>query len=57
NLVADHLSSLENPNIGILTDKEIADEFPDEHFMALKATSDNDEPWYADYVNYIVGKV
>ncbi|GJS36444.1 reverse transcriptase domain-containing protein [Tanacetum coccineum] len=56
NLAADHLSRLENPNMGILTETEIADEFPDEHLMVLKTTSDNDEPWYADYVNYIVGK-
>ncbi|GJY45847.1 reverse transcriptase domain-containing protein [Tanacetum coccineum] len=48
---------LENPNMGILTEIEIADEFPDENLMVLKTTPDNDEPWYADYVNYIVGKV
>nr|GEV20834.1 reverse transcriptase domain-containing protein [Tanacetum cinerariifolium] len=36
---------------------EIADEFPDEHLMVLKTTPNNDEPWYADYVNYIVEKV
>ncbi|GJU92216.1 putative nucleotidyltransferase, ribonuclease H [Tanacetum coccineum] len=57
NLAADHLSRLENPNMGILTEIEIADEFPDERLMVLKTTPDNDEPWYADYVNYIVGKV
>nr|GEV75078.1 hypothetical protein [Tanacetum cinerariifolium] len=55
NLAVDHLSRLENPNMGILT--KIVDEFPDEHLMVLKTTSDNDEPWYADYVNYIVEKV
>ncbi|GJU50099.1 reverse transcriptase domain-containing protein [Tanacetum coccineum] len=57
NMAVDHLSRLENPNMGILTEIEIADEFPDEHLMVLKTTPDNDEPWYADYVNYIVGKV
>nr|GEU69242.1 reverse transcriptase domain-containing protein [Tanacetum cinerariifolium] len=57
NLATGHVSRLENPNIGILTEKEIAEEFPDEHLMVLKATPDDDEPWYADYVNYIVGKV
>ncbi|GJS59798.1 reverse transcriptase domain-containing protein [Tanacetum coccineum] len=31
NLAADHLSRLENPKMEILTDKEIADDFPDEH--------------------------
>ncbi|GJT97940.1 reverse transcriptase domain-containing protein [Tanacetum coccineum] len=45
NLAADHLSRLKNPNIGMLTETEIADEFPDEHLMVLKANSDNDEPW------------
>ncbi|GKD74870.1 reverse transcriptase domain-containing protein [Tanacetum coccineum] len=57
NLAADHLSKLENPNMGILTEKEITDEFPDEHLMVLKATPEDDEPCYADYVNYIVEKV
>ncbi|GKA19859.1 reverse transcriptase domain-containing protein [Tanacetum coccineum] len=56
NLAADHLSRLENPNMRILTEIEIADEFPNEHLMVLKTTPDNDEPWCADYVNYIVGK-
>ncbi|GJY21003.1 reverse transcriptase domain-containing protein [Tanacetum coccineum] len=57
NLAADHLSRLENPNIGELAKEEIADKFPDEHFMILKAKLNDEEPWYADYVNYIVGKV
>ncbi|GKB11395.1 putative nucleotidyltransferase, ribonuclease H [Tanacetum coccineum] len=52
NMVADHLSRLENPNMGILTEIEIVDEFPDEHLMVLKTTPDNDEPWYADYRQY-----
>ncbi|GJW93887.1 hypothetical protein Tco_0173559 [Tanacetum coccineum] len=43
--------------MGMLTETEIDDEFPDEHLMVLKTNSDNDELWYADYVNYIVGKV
>ncbi|GKB13831.1 hypothetical protein Tco_0847754 [Tanacetum coccineum] len=41
----------------VLTKKEIADEFPNEHLMMLKAKVNDVEPWYADYVNYIVGKV
>ncbi|GJR24331.1 reverse transcriptase domain-containing protein [Tanacetum coccineum] len=36
---------------------EITDEFPDKHLMILKAELNNDEPWYADYINYIVGKI
>ncbi|GJS63180.1 hypothetical protein Tco_0677744 [Tanacetum coccineum] len=31
NLVADHLSTLENPDLGTFTEDEIADEFPNEH--------------------------
>ncbi|GJW20853.1 reverse transcriptase domain-containing protein [Tanacetum coccineum] len=57
NLAADHLSRLENPNLGAFTEKEIADEFFNEHLMILKAKLNDDEPWYADYVNYIVGKI
>ncbi|GJZ53662.1 reverse transcriptase domain-containing protein [Tanacetum coccineum] len=54
-LVADHSSK--NPHMDVLTKREIADEFSDEHLMTLKSKSNNDEPWYADFVNYIVGKV
>ncbi|GJT53686.1 reverse transcriptase domain-containing protein [Tanacetum coccineum] len=57
NLVADHLSRLENPNIRELAEEEIEDKFPDEHLMILKAKLNDEEPWYADYVNYIVRKV
>nr|GEV82800.1 reverse transcriptase domain-containing protein [Tanacetum cinerariifolium] len=52
---ADNLSRLENPDLGTLTEDEITDEFLDEHLMILKAKLDDDGPWYADYVNYIVG--
>ncbi|GKA92227.1 reverse transcriptase domain-containing protein [Tanacetum coccineum] len=57
NLVADHLSRLENPDLGTFTEEEIADVFLDEHLMTLKTELNNDEPWYADYVNYLVGKI
>ncbi|GKD66931.1 reverse transcriptase domain-containing protein [Tanacetum coccineum] len=57
NLAAEHLSRLENPDLGTFTKEEITDEFPDEHLMILKAELNNDEPWYANYVNYIVGKI
>ncbi|GJU27995.1 reverse transcriptase domain-containing protein [Tanacetum coccineum] len=57
NLAADHLSRLENLYLGTFTEDEIADEFPDKHLMILKAELNDDEPWYADYVNYIVGKI
>ncbi|GJZ94554.1 reverse transcriptase domain-containing protein, partial [Tanacetum coccineum] len=57
NLVADHLSRLENLDLGTFTEEEIADEFPNEHLMVLKTELNNDEPWYADYVNYLVGNI
>ncbi|GKB29734.1 reverse transcriptase domain-containing protein [Tanacetum coccineum] len=57
NLVVDHLSRLENSNLGTFTEEEISDEFIDELLMILKAELDNDEPGYVDYVNYIVGKI
>ncbi|GJZ34641.1 reverse transcriptase domain-containing protein [Tanacetum coccineum] len=56
-LAADNSSRLENPHMEVLIEREIADKFFDEHLMALKSKSNNDEPWYADFVNYIVGKV
>nr|GEZ90620.1 hypothetical protein [Tanacetum cinerariifolium] len=56
NLDADNLSRLENPHIEVLIEREIADKFHDEHLMVLKSKFDDDEPWYADFVNYIVGK-
>ncbi|GJU67161.1 reverse transcriptase domain-containing protein [Tanacetum coccineum] len=57
NSATNHLSRLENLDMGTFTEEEITDEFPDEHLMILKAELNNDEPWYADYVNYIVGKI
>ncbi|GJW15313.1 reverse transcriptase domain-containing protein [Tanacetum coccineum] len=43
NLAADHLSRLENPDLGTFTKEEITDEFPDEHLMVLKIEINNDE--------------
>ncbi|GJS77930.1 reverse transcriptase domain-containing protein [Tanacetum coccineum] len=45
NLAAYHLSRLENPDLGAFTEEKIADEFPDEHLMILKAELNDDEPW------------
>nr|GEY18587.1 hypothetical protein [Tanacetum cinerariifolium] len=55
-LAADHLSRLENPHMEVLAKREIADKFLDEHLMVLKSKFNNDEPWYVDFVKYIVGK-
>ncbi|GKA56693.1 reverse transcriptase domain-containing protein, partial [Tanacetum coccineum] len=57
NLAADHLSRLKNPNLGTFAKEKITDKLPDEHLMILKTKLNEDEPWYADYVNYIVGKI
>ncbi|GKB21733.1 hypothetical protein Tco_0855656 [Tanacetum coccineum] len=56
-LAADHLSRFESPHMEVLTMKESADEFLDEHLMLLKSKFKDDEPWYADFINYIVRKV
>ncbi|GJW22778.1 reverse transcriptase domain-containing protein [Tanacetum coccineum] len=44
NLTADHLSRLENPDLGTFTKEKIAEDFPDEHLMVLKTEFNNDEP-------------
>ncbi|GJZ48540.1 reverse transcriptase domain-containing protein [Tanacetum coccineum] len=54
NLAADHLSQLENPDLGKLTRAEIRDLFPEEQLM--KISNKNDEPWYADYANYLASR-
>nr|GEW81349.1 hypothetical protein [Tanacetum cinerariifolium] len=56
-LAADHLSRFENPHMEVLIEREITDKFCDEHLMVLKSKFNNDEPWYADFVNYIIRKV
>ena len=53
NLVADHLSRLEN-SVGDKVDGLINDNFPDEHLLVV---STNFSPWYPDFVNYLVSKV
>jgi len=54
NLVADHLSRLET--LEHVPDKtaRINDDFPDEKLLAVHQSV---LPWYADIVNYLVGKV
>ncbi|GKB98976.1 putative nucleotidyltransferase, ribonuclease H [Tanacetum coccineum] len=57
NLAVDHLSRLENPNLRTFVEEEIADKFLDEHLMILKTELNEDAPWYAYYVNYIIRKI
>ncbi|GKA75229.1 hypothetical protein Tco_0781607 [Tanacetum coccineum] len=42
-LAANHL--FENPHMEVLTEREIANKFSDEHLMVLKSKFNNDEPW------------
>ncbi|GJV99292.1 DNA-directed DNA polymerase [Tanacetum coccineum] len=51
NLAADHLSRLENPDLGKLTKAEIRDLFPEEQLMTI--SDKGNEPWYVDYANYL----
>nr|GEY05645.1 uncharacterized mitochondrial protein AtMg00810-like [Tanacetum cinerariifolium] len=44
NLAADHLSRLENLDLGTFTEEEIANKFPGEHLMILKTKLNEDEP-------------
>ncbi|GJU72751.1 reverse transcriptase domain-containing protein [Tanacetum coccineum] len=55
NLAADHLSRLENPDLGRLTRAEIRDLFPEERLMAI--FDKNNKPWYADYANYLATRI
>nr|GEX55277.1 reverse transcriptase domain-containing protein [Tanacetum cinerariifolium] len=52
NLVADHLSRLENPHQNVLDPKEINESFPLET-LNLVSTHDNQSTlWFADFANY-----
>ncbi|GJS68790.1 reverse transcriptase domain-containing protein [Tanacetum coccineum] len=55
NLAANHLSRLENPDLGKLTKAEIRDLFPKERLMEI--SNKNNEPWYADYASYLASRV
>ncbi|GJS44569.1 hypothetical protein Tco_0594690 [Tanacetum coccineum] len=55
NLAANHLSRLENPDLGKLTRAEIRDLFPEERLMAI--SDKGNEPWYADYANYLASRL
>ncbi|XP_075104692.1 uncharacterized protein LOC142178840 [Nicotiana tabacum] len=52
NQVADHLSRLEDPSLKF---NEIKEEFPDEHIFSVDSIV-TQPPWFADIVNYLVGR-
>ncbi|GJY55853.1 reverse transcriptase domain-containing protein [Tanacetum coccineum] len=52
NLMADHLSRLENPHKDVLENKNINEHFPLE---TLGVISSKSTPWFADYANFHAG--
>nr|GEU48732.1 reverse transcriptase domain-containing protein [Tanacetum cinerariifolium] len=52
NLVADHLSRLENPHKDVFENKDINENFPLE---TLGKISSGSTPWFADFANFHVG--
>ncbi|GKA55610.1 hypothetical protein Tco_0754682 [Tanacetum coccineum] len=57
NVAADHLSRLENPHMEELRDDDIDDNFPDETLVNVSSTEEDKIPWFADFANYLVGKI
>nr|GEZ23608.1 reverse transcriptase domain-containing protein [Tanacetum cinerariifolium] len=55
NLVADHLSRLENPYENVLDPKEINEKFPLETLSMVTSRGTSDTPWFADFANYHAG--
>nr|GEX97893.1 hypothetical protein [Tanacetum cinerariifolium] len=55
NLVADHLSRLENPHQSDLEKKEIMQTFPLETLGMDTFRDESSTPWFADIANYHVG--
>nr|GEV55797.1 DNA-directed DNA polymerase [Tanacetum cinerariifolium] len=57
NVVADHLSQLENPHQEELRVGDIDNNFPHETLMNVSSTEENKVPWFTDFANYLVGKI
>ncbi|GJY59304.1 reverse transcriptase domain-containing protein [Tanacetum coccineum] len=55
NLVADHLSRLENPHQDVLENKEITETFPLETLGMVTFRGDSSTPWFVDIANYHAG--
>ncbi|GJY29394.1 reverse transcriptase domain-containing protein [Tanacetum coccineum] len=55
NLLADHLSRLENPHQDVLENKEITETFPLETLGMVSFRCDSNTPWFADIANYHAG--
>nr|GFA88857.1 reverse transcriptase domain-containing protein [Tanacetum cinerariifolium] len=55
NLVADHLSLLENPYGNVLDPKEINETFPLKTLSMVTFCGESSAPWFADFTNYHPG--
>ncbi|GKD55369.1 reverse transcriptase domain-containing protein [Tanacetum coccineum] len=55
NLMANHLSRLENPYENLLDPKEINETFPLETLNIVTLRSDSSTPWFAHFANYHAG--
>nr|GEY64087.1 reverse transcriptase domain-containing protein [Tanacetum cinerariifolium] len=55
NLVADHLSRLENPYENVLDPKEINETFPPETLSMVTFRGDSSASWFVDFANYHAG--
>ncbi|GKB43566.1 reverse transcriptase domain-containing protein, partial [Tanacetum coccineum] len=55
NLVADHLSRLENPHQDVLENKEITETFPLKTLGMVTFRGDSSTPWFVDIENYHAG--
>nr|GEZ36476.1 reverse transcriptase domain-containing protein [Tanacetum cinerariifolium] len=55
NLMADHLSRLENPRQSVLDKKEINKAFPLETLNMVFFRGDSSTPWFVDFANYHEG--
>jgi len=56
-VVADHLSRLEGCAGQESASKEIDDFFPEEHLYLVQNSPSDDDPWFADFANYLSGMV
>nr|GEX58945.1 reverse transcriptase domain-containing protein [Tanacetum cinerariifolium] len=55
NLVADHLSRLENPHQNVLDPEEINESFPLETLNLVSTRGNQSTSWFADFANYHAG--
>lgn len=53
NLVGDHLSRLEKPELAAIDETVIFEKFPDESLFSLFALHVDSPPWFTDIPNYL----